>query len=109
MNVATNGTKLNVDGYDFKIVDLRDHPNHYQDDGSYYGSKRATMITADGLGDREDYSEAIKCTDGDKFWIDGKLYYLIVKNLHACEGVAFITSETFNAVKQTIENMKEVA
>lgn len=105
----TNGTKFTIKGQEFTCIDLRDHPNKYQDDVSYYGSKRATMLTSDGRTDIRDWDNAVELNDGDFVWIDGKNYAVIEKDVGCSDGVGFVTSETFKYVKRTLENMKEVS
>ena len=98
----TNGTKLNIEGHDYTVTDLREVATMYQDDNSYYGSKRSVMLTADGQGDRQDFSDAIEANNGDTAYIDGKLYHLIVLNLRASNGIMFVTDTTMNAIKNTL-------
>lgn len=107
MSNLTHGSKLKVEGVEFEVQDLRDLPTMAQDDGSYYASKRSIMVTADGQGDREDYSEAIQCKNGDTFWVDGALYHLVVLDLQASDGISFITDATYKAVARAIESKKE--
>ena len=95
----TNGTKFNVDGNDFTLVDLREVETMFQSDVSYYGNKRTIMITADGMGDRQDFTNAVEVANGDICWLDGALFHIVVVDPKASNGVKFITDETFKAVK----------
>jgi len=101
----TNGTKINIQGEDFTVVDLREKNTMFQDDVSYYGRKRTLVLTGDGQGDRQDFSKAIKVNNGEEFWIDGVLYILVVKNVKACDGIMFITKKTYNDI---VKMQKEI-
>lgn len=96
---ATNGTKITVEGHEFTIKDLRESANAWQGDEAYYGSKRSVMITGDGQGDRQDFSDATPMVNGEQLWIDGASFILVVTDLKASNGIIFITRSTFDAIQ----------
>ena len=95
---VTDGTKFRIEGQDFKVVDTREYKTMFQSDVSYFGMKRAALITSDGLGDRENYSEAIVLNHGDIVWIDGEKFYVVLLNSKCSDGVKFITAQTYEAI-----------
>lgn len=105
MKTFTNNSKIIVQGNNFVIRDLREFDTMYQDDGSYFGSKKTVYLQAvydkKDAQERKEWDEAPVLKNGDNIWIDGKLFVLVVKNLNACDGIAFITKETYDYVLNT--------
>ena len=102
MVILTDNTKFKIQGRDYTCKDLREFETMYQGDEAYYGSKRAILLTADGQGDRQSWDNAIELQNGELVYIDGAPMYVVVTEIDACNGVKFITKETYDAIRRII-------
>ncbi len=103
MTTLTNNTKFNVQGVNFTCVDLRDNKEHPSSDTTYYGYKEPVIITNDD--NPYDASEwDLELNAGDLVWIDGCGFYVVVVGLNFCNGIKFITAETYKSIARNIED-----
>jgi len=83
-----------IEGEDFTIVDLLQEKGYefikeWSND-RIFGRKRTLIISKEKNQDLDDWKGVVQLENLEKVFINGSRYMVVVKDINACEGVAFI-------------------
>jgi len=83
-----------IEGESFTVIDLLQETGYefikeWSND-RIFGRKRTSILTKEKNLDLDNWKGVVKLENLEKVYINGSRYMIVVKDINACEGVAFI-------------------